>query len=350
MSNGTIAKFTLIALAVSGWHFVGAQDKPAQAPAAAAPAAAAAPSQDGVPPDAKPGECYARIYTPPELKTVTEKVERKPASKKIQIIPAKFAPSEEKVMVKPASKKLELVPAQYDNVEEKVEVKPASVKVEHIPAVYENVTEKVMVKPAYTTWKKGSGGVSAIQSRRDAKSGDIMCLVEVPAEYANVTKKVLKTPASTREVQVPAVYKTLKKTVMKTPPSTREIEVPAEYKTVQVMKEVEPAKTVEVEVPAEYESVTKTTKVSEAKVDWRSIRCDTNLTKAKTEEIQRALSKAGFDQRCDRTEDHVGGARVPKGQRLAGGRLPESRYGQGAGRYAELGASRRAIAVRIQQG
>lgn len=293
MSKGSIAKITLVALAVSGWHLVAAQDK-AQAPAAAAPAAAAAPSQDGVPPDAKPGECYARIFTPAEFKTVTEKVERKPASKKIQIIPAKFAPAEERVMIKPASKKLELVPAQYDMVEEKVEVKPASTKVDHIPAVYENVTEKVMVKPAYTTWKKGTGS-NVIRTQKDAKSGDIMCLVEVPAEYANVTKKVLKTPASTREVQVPATYKTIKKTVVKAAQTTREIEVPAEYKTVTVMKEVEPAKTVEVEVPAEYESVTKTTKVSEAKVDWRSILCDTNLTKAKAEEIQRALSKAGFD-------------------------------------------------------
>jgi hypothetical protein len=293
MSKGSIAKFAFIAVAVSGWHLVSAQDKPAEAPVAA-PTAAAAPTPDGVPPEAKPGECYARIYQAPEFKTVTEKVERKPASKKIQIVPAKFAPAEERVMVKPATKKLELIPAQYETVEEKVEVKPASTKVEHIPAVYENVTEKVMVKPAYTTWKKGSGS-NVIRTSKDSKTGDIMCLVEVPAEYANVTKKVLKTPAATREVQVPATYKTIKKTVVKAPPATREIEVPAEYKTVQVMKEVEPAKTVEIEVPAEYETVTKTMKVSEAKVDWRSILCDTNLTKSKAEEIQRALAKAGFN-------------------------------------------------------
>lgn len=242
----------------------------APTPAAAAPAAAAASARNAsdLPPNARPGECYARIVVAPEYRTVSDKVVKRAESERVDIVPAKYAVVDEKVMVKAASKRIEVVPAVLEWAEERVMVKPESKRVEQVPAVFETVTERVLVKPATQVWQKGKGPIQKI----DAATGDIMCLVEVPAVYQNVTKRVVKTPASTRE-----------------------IEIPAEYKLVKVTKLVEPAKEVKTTIPAEYQTITKTEKVNDGRIEWRSILCETNMTKDRIRDIQRALQKAGFN-------------------------------------------------------
>lgn len=248
-------------------------------------------ANDLLPPNAKAGECYARVYTPPVYKTEVEQVERRAASETLKIIPAKFAAAEEKVIVREASKKLELVPATYGWEEEQVVVKPVTKVLKQVPATFETATEQVKEQEGYTYWKKGRGPVE----RMNDSTGEIMCLVEVPAVYKTITKKVLKAPARTEEVEIPAVTTTVKKHVMKTPPTTREIEIPAEYKVVKVSKLVEPAKEVRIPIPAEIDSITKTVKVSDARLEWRSILCETNMTQAKIVQIQQALKTAGYN-------------------------------------------------------
>lgn len=246
---------------------------------------------DLLPPDAKPGECYARVSIPPVYETKEEKVVKREASEKVSVVPAKFETVKEKVVIKEATKKLEIVPPVFETVEEKVLVKAATKKLIEVPAEYETVNEQVLEKAAYTTWKKGSGPVQKV----DDATGDIMCLVEVPATYKTVTKRVLKKPASTQEVEIPAEYIAVKKQIVKSPPSTREIEVPAEFKMVDVVKVVEPAKEVRTQIPAEFETVSKQIKVSDGRVEWRSILCETNMTKETILSIQQALKQAGFD-------------------------------------------------------
>ena len=43
-----------------------------------------------LPPDAKAGECYARVYVPPTYKTVTEERLKRAASERLEVIPAKY--------------------------------------------------------------------------------------------------------------------------------------------------------------------------------------------------------------------------------------------------------------------
>ena len=198
-----------------------------------------------LPPNAKAGECYARV-----------------------LIPAQYKNSSERVMIREASERIETVPAVYRTVQERVLVKEASERIETVPAVYETATERVLVKPAYTTWKKGEGAITKV----DNATGEIMCLVEVPAEYKTVTKRVLKTPATTRKVNVPA-----------------------EYETISVRKLVEPAQERRIEVPAQYETVLKREKVTEGHMEWRSILCETNTTPNVISSVQRALKMRGFD-------------------------------------------------------
>ena len=257
----------------------------------AAPAPMASADGPMLPPNAKPGECYARAWVPPKYKTITEKVVKKEASSRIEVIPAKYKTVTKRVLVKEAHEKLKVVPATYKWVEERVLVKPAGEKIVTVPAKYETVTEKVLVKPAYTTWKKGTGPIQRI----DEATGEIMCLVEVPATYKTVTRKVLKSPATTKKVPIPAVYKTVRKRVIDKPEHTVTVKVPAKYKTVTVKELVTPAQTRTIEIPAVYATVTRKEKVSDGHMEWRSILCKTNMTRGKVTEIQRALKAKGFN-------------------------------------------------------
>ena len=51
-------------------------------------AAGAAMNMDLLPPNATPGQCYARIWIPPKFQTTTETVETKPLGERLEVIPA----------------------------------------------------------------------------------------------------------------------------------------------------------------------------------------------------------------------------------------------------------------------
>ena len=198
-----------------------------------------------LPLEAKPGECYARVFIPPRYSTITENVLTQGASEKIEIIPAKYEMIEEKVLVEEASTRVETIPAQYDEVD-----------------------EKVLVREAHVTWKKGRGLIEKV----DNTTGEIMCLVEVPAEY-----------------------KTVKKKVMVKPPSSRVINVPASYETVKIRKLVAPPQEKLVEVPAKYQTISRSEMISEGGMEWRKVLCETNMTSGMIRDVQTALKNAGHD-------------------------------------------------------
>lgn len=286
---------------------------------------------NGVPKDAQANSCYEEFQIPAKSETVEEKLTKKQAGTRIEIIPA-----------------------QYEWVEKKVLIKEASEKIIEIPPEYETKEEKVLEKPAYTTWKRGRGPIERI----DHSTGEIMCLVEVPAEYKIIKKQVVKSPATTKKIAIPAEFKTIKvrklvakarqkvvqvpetfqtvkKTILKSPemivwrpentveegsPTGKKIcltEIPAKYQTIvkevlekpattkkvpipdkvseiKIQKLVSPAKETRVDIPAEYATVSKRVKISDEKLAWRSVLCETNTTKELLADIQTALQKAGF--------------------------------------------------------
>lgn len=127
----------------------------------AAPAMAS--GNNDVPPNAKPGECYAKVLIPAVKENVT---------KRIQVS------EEQKVLAR-------IIPAQY--------------RVE---------TEQILVREARQYWKPGTGPVT----RKDEITGDIMCLVEEPAQYKTIEKRVLVTPEQPEYKLVPAQFETITKT------------------------------------------------------------------------------------------------------------------------------------------
>lgn len=246
------------------------------------------------PPNAQPGHCYSRVLTPATYKTVTDQVVFKPASEIVTISPATYTDATEKLLIKEESTKIVVVPATYKTVTEQVMVRPAHTHLKTVPAVYETVTERVLDKPAHTAWKRGAGfQSSALETRIDNGTGEIMCLVEVPATYKTISKKVLKTAERTIEEKHDAEYKTVSKRVINTPATTKTIVIPAEYKTVAVKRLVSAEKVVRTPVAAVYKDVTSSQKVSDEELKWAEVLCEDNMTTATVSDLQKLLKKAG---------------------------------------------------------
>ncbi len=279
---------------------------------------------DSLLPPAKPGECYARILIPAKYETRTEKILKKAASERIEIIPAKYDWVEEKIKVEDAS--YDLVPVEGDFATKTVKYQtsegrrywavslkagaaeandklleaarqggidldgakvgtcfhehyiPPRYKVEKQQVIDTEAYEKVEVIPAKYEWEEKKILVKEASFK----------LVNVPETYKTVTEKVLVEPAktvwkkgrgpvekldnSTGEimclVEIPAKYTTVTKKVVATPATTKRVEIPAEYKTVKVKKLVSPAKEKRITVPATYKTISKKILESEGRLVW----------------------------------------------------------------------------------
>ena len=244
-----------------------------------------------LPMNAKPGECYARVFEPPQYNSETRQVLSRAASEKLEIIPATYEWTQETIMTKPQGIRLETVPATYEWAEQTVVVEPDRTVLKQVPAQYTTETEQVLVKEAYTTWKKGRGPIE----RLNEATGEIMCLVEVPAEYKTVKRTVMTTAPTTRKEVIAAKTKVVRKQVMTAPARTVEIDVPAEYETIKVRQQATPAREQRTSIPAEYQSLEETRLVKEGKLHWQPILCETNASPDLITNVQRALNEAGFN-------------------------------------------------------
>lgn len=243
-----------------------------------------------LPPGAKPGECYTRIYVPPQYETKVEEIVVADGTEFVEVVPAEFKWVEKEVLVKGESEEIEVIPATFKTVTEEVVITPETAVLEVIPAEYETVEEKVLVREAYTTWKTGRGPIQKI----DASTGEIMCLVEVPAEYKVVKRRKLVKPAETRTVIKPAESKTVERQVVDKPAETRVTKVPAEYVTVKVQELVAEARPERSPIPAELIEVERIMKVADGGLEWKQILCETNMTHEVVANIQDALKGQGI--------------------------------------------------------
>ncbi len=246
---------------------------------------------DLLPPEAKPGECYARVYIPAVEKQIARQVLIKEATEEWEVIEAEYETVVESVEIAEEAEELELIPATYKTVTKTVELEPEREVEEIVPAVYEEVVEKVKIREAYKTWKKGEGPIQ----KYDEATGEIMCLVEIPAEYNEVKKRVVKSPPRSIKKVIPAKLRTMEVRVMVEPPKTKTIKIPAKFEEVEVSKLVKPASIKRIEVPARYETVYETVKASEGKMEWRPILCSTNVSEDIISRLQIALRDKGFN-------------------------------------------------------
>ncbi len=276
-------------------------------------------------PDAKPGECYAKVIVPAEYEVKTEQVMVKPESEKIDVTPATFDTAEKEVVVKEGFTKLKAVPAKFRTETEEIEVSPASTvwmtslgkggipaspallaaaktngvdiegatpgscyKEYYIPATYTTTEKEVLVKEESEEIKIAEAKFEKATEKVVVKQASKKKVLK-PAEYETVEEKVEIEPAkavwkkgdgpiskidnSTGEImcliQVPAKYKIIKKTVLKTPSSIDLVDIPEETKEITVNKLVSDAAADKVKIPAEYKKVKITKKETDAKFTWR---------------------------------------------------------------------------------
>ena len=85
-------------------------------------------------PDAKAGECYAKV-----------------------IVPAKFSTQQETVVLQEASERIEVIPAKYESAEQTIVLKESTQQITTVPAVFEESSERVEVSPASSSWVASGG-------------------------------------------------------------------------------------------------------------------------------------------------------------------------------------------------
>ncbi len=253
-----------------------------------------------LPPNAKPGQCFARVVIPPKYVTKKVKVLVDEGGEKVITIPPKYRWVTKKVLVREAAEKLITIPPVYKTVTEKVLVSPATEREVVVkPATYKWVTERVMVEPAHTEWKRGTSlyegkNNKILDKKFNPETGEIMCLVKVPPKYKYIRKRVMVEPPVIKKVKVPAVYKTITKRVLVKPAETKKVIIPPVYKTIKVRELVEPAKVIRKVIPPKYAYVTKRIKVRDIEYKWMPIICKTNLTPGLVKQLQIKLKKLGY--------------------------------------------------------
>jgi len=277
-----------------------------------------------IPPNAKAGECYAKVVVPAKYKTVEERVLVQEASNKISIVPAKYEWIEEKVEITPESKKLVTIPAKYKKVTEVIETKPATkswhislkkhaapvsdeilaaAKVKGVdlvnthpgtcykeyftPETYKTVKEEIVTQKETTKTKVIPAQYEMVEKTIEIKPASKKTIT-VPATYGFTEEKVLiekektvwkkgtnpaqKLDGATGEimclVKVPAKYKTIRKKVVKTPATTKVVEIPAVSKTIKVKKLISAAKTEKITIPEVKSSIQKKVLDTKSSFSW----------------------------------------------------------------------------------
>lgn len=277
-------------------------------------------------PNAKPGECFAKVIVPAEYELRPTEIETQPAQEDVELVKATFDTEEQEVEIKPAYTKLKAVAPTFRTDEETVELEEArkewvtSLEKNAVPAspallvaaqtngvAIEGVTPGQCFREYYTpaTFEQKEKQVkikdeAEIIKITDAEfedgAEDIVIKAAytvktlVPAVYDTTENKIEIEPAqaiwkkgeglneridnTTGEimclVQIPAKYKTIVKKVLVSKEQIEDSAVEAETSAVSVKKLVTDATQAKETIEAEFTTVTTRSKVSDASFTWRS--------------------------------------------------------------------------------
>ncbi len=292
-----------------------------------------AASQIGVARNAISGQCFAEYVEEAKFRTVTEKVLKQEASEKIVTTEATYEWVNEKILVKEASSRVVKIPAAYETRIEKVMVEPAKqvwkkgrgpaeriddatgeiLCLVEIPAQYKKVTKRVLVTAAATKEVEIPAVYSTQKKRRLVNEPQIK-RIAIPAIFSTIERREKvsddrfawylngsKDALGRRTGQVlckkdfPAKYRTITRKIVNEAATTKRIEVPAVFKTVKVRKLVSAASERRIEVPARSKTITRKSRISNERVEWRQILCETNMSPNVVTRVQQALYEAGFN-------------------------------------------------------
>ena len=258
------------------------------------------PTGEDYPPNAQPGQCFAKVLTPEVTDTYTEQVLVSPEKTVTQVIPGDCGFEDKTVVVREPSTELITIPATFRTVTETVVTRPGGLHTQTIPPVYETVTEQIKVRDGYTVWRPGASvagyagvaccgysapppsayaGMGAEPNAaygglptRVLPTGEVLCLVAVPPEFRTITKQVLRSPGRTVDIPYPPETTVVSRQVVDVPAHVEKREIPGETRIVKV-KICRPDQTTSANIPPEYRTVTKTRTVSPSRFEWKAIEC-----------------------------------------------------------------------------
>lgn len=141
---------------------------------------ASAQAPDGLPVDAAPGACFARVVTPEAIERVTERVIDTKATFEVRTIPAQFETVQERVLIREGTTVYKSVPAVFQTVAEEIEIEPGLSK---------TVMKQVLVEPARVIEE-----------------------VTEP-QYDVIEVQKLIAPAREERIEIPATYKTVERDI-----------------------------------------------------------------------------------------------------------------------------------------
>ncbi len=307
---------------------------------------------------ARPGECYARLLSPPQMEAYTDHVLVTPEHLEKRVVPAVVQEVEKDVVVRPERVERRVIPAVTEMRTETQVVREATVREETVPAVYETRTVHEMVEPPHQEWVKSDGEAldapmvtpvdhAPVRYRDDGyltwpgknhdpvpttdeardylKDGNppaVWCLKEIPAKYRDVQTRVMVQPETTRRVEVPAVTRQVTHQVVVQPEHVEERTIPAVYEKRKVKEIVTPEHTETYTVPAVYQDVQKTRVTQAADAVWRRVLCRRNASPGLITHIQQALAAKGYNPGA--IDGHLGAQTVQAMQKFqADNNLPQ---------------------------
>ena len=302
---------------------------------AANPGVLSIAADGGVPVEtAKAGQCFVEYYEGPQYEQKLEKVLISEASETIKIVPAKYEWQEQKELVAAATHKMVEIPAVYETTMEKIKVQDARVEWQkgrgavekinnstgdimclvEIPAVYKTVEKTTMKSPPTSKLVAEPAKFESVRVRKLVDEAR-QVRAAIPARYREIGKQVkvsdgrhfwlgdaLAKPENGRKTgnkickkEIPAKTTTVTRTVVATPSLVTPEEIPARYETKKVRKLLSEAKEKRIAIPAVTKDVSTRIKVSSAKLEWRPVLCETNMTDTTIRNLQGALNDAGYD-------------------------------------------------------
>ncbi|MDQ7019311.1 MAG: peptidoglycan-binding domain-containing protein [Robiginitomaculum sp.] len=246
-------------------------------------------------PDARPGECFARVMIPARYETRYKDVLVDQGEEHIGVHDARFASQTRDILIRDAAKRYEVHQPVYKAVQERVMVRPAYERLMVEGAIYRHVKEQVQVAPAHTAWKPGKS-LADWSGVKDTKNqhGEVYCLVEIPAKTKTVTKRILVRPARTHTVTVPPLYRTITRHILVDPGGVEEVPMAAQYDQITTQNLVAPASAYRTTIAPRTQQISYRVEIAPAQYDWIPVLCKTNATPAAIAGLQSQLQQLGY--------------------------------------------------------
>ncbi len=263
----------------------------------ATPALAGAPGGTafGGPPDAKAGECFARVMIPAQYETLYKDVVVDEGGSQIQVSDARFAAQNQQILIRDAGTRYAVRQPVYKAVHEQIVVRPGYERLAVGQAQYRTVSEQVVVAPARKAWKPGKSladwsGVKATKNNH----GEVYCLVEIPAETKTVQKRVQIAPQSLQRIAVPPVYRTITRHVLVDPGGVSEIPMPAQYANITTQRMVQRAGSHSIATAPRSQRIAYRKMIAAERYAWIRVLCKTNATPTAITNVQTHLQNMGY--------------------------------------------------------